>query len=87
MNDFPNLIIEGLLLNRFIDSNHLAHKIESKLKETFETLILNTIVPRSFLLSYQLIPESINDLKLNDLGCQAYMELAREIINKKTVIV
>ena len=82
----PDLEIEGLLRTMFDGRNRLAIDVSDELEEHFGEQVFETIIPRNIRLaeapSYGL-PVMYHDI--NSRGAQAYIALAKEMINKEKI--
>lgn len=80
----PNLKIEGLLRTMFDPRNALSLQVSEQLKRHFGEKVYRTIIPRNVRLaeapSYG-VPVMYHDP--HSKGTQAYLALAREILNKE----
>jgi chromosome partitioning protein len=75
----PNLVIEGLVLTMWDPRNRLAHQVADEVRKHFR--VFNTVVPRNVRLSEAPshgLPAILYDVECK--GAQAYMSLAREVI-------
>jgi chromosome partitioning protein len=75
----PTLSIEGLVLTMWDPRNRLAHQVADEVRKHFR--VFNTVVPRNVRLSEAPshgMPSILYDVQCK--GSQAYMSLAREII-------
>lgn len=83
----PTLEIEGLLRTMFDTRNMLAQQVSAQLQSHFGKKVYDTVIPRNIRLaeapSYGL-PVLIYDK--TSKGAIAYLELAKEIINKNKLI-
>ncbi len=80
----PNLEIEGFLLTMFDPRTNLSAKVKSSITSNFPDLVFDTIIPRSIALAEapgENLPAILYDA--NSKGAQAYLNLAREIINSE----
>jgi chromosome partitioning protein len=75
----PGLKIEGLVLTMWDPRNRLAHQVADEVRKHFH--VFNTVVPRNVRLSEAPshgLPALLYDVECK--GAQAYMSLAREVI-------
>lgn len=75
----PGLTIDGLVLTMWDPRNRLAHQVSDEVRKHFH--VFNTVVPRNVRLSEAPshgLPALLYDVQCR--GAQAYMSLAREII-------
>jgi chromosome partitioning protein len=75
----PSLTIEGLVLTMWDPRNRLAHQVADEVRKHFR--VFNTVVPRNVRLSEAPshgLPAILYDVECK--GAQAYMSLAREVI-------
>jgi chromosome partitioning protein len=81
----PTLEIEGLLRTMFDSRNMLAQQVSAQLVNHFGDKVYNTLIPRNIRLaeapSYGM-PALIYDK--SSKGAQAYLQLAKEIIERQT---
>ena len=80
----PELILEGILLTMYDQRTALSHQVVNDVKKHFGDKVYNTIIPRNVKLSEapsygQFIGEYAND----STGAQAYLELSKEILERK----
>jgi len=79
----PNLEIEGVLLTMFDGRTNLSLQVANEVKKYFKRAVFKTVIPRNVRLSEA--PSYLRPVLAYDRasrGAQAYMELAREIIEK-----
>jgi chromosome partitioning protein len=75
----PSLAIEGLVLTMWDPRNRLAHQVADEVRKHFR--VFNTVIPRNVRLSEAPshgVPSILYDVQCK--GSQAYMSLAREVI-------
>jgi len=82
----PDILIEGILLTMYDTRCKLSSQIENNVRDAFGKTVYNTVIPRSIR-----IPEAPSHGKpvlLYDLNCKgstAYIELAREVIERNAL--
>lgn len=77
----PRLRIEGVLLTMHDRRNNLTGQVEADVRETLGGLVFRTVIPRNIRLSEapsHALP--ITRYDPDSRGCQAYRDLAREIL-------
>ena len=83
----PTLEIEGLLRTLFDNRNMLANQVSAQLISHFGDKVYKTMIPRNIRLaeapSYGL---PVLNYDKSSKGAIAYLELAREIVKKETII-
>jgi chromosome partitioning protein len=80
----PGLVIEGILLTMFDRRNNLCHQVAGEVRKHFKNRVFDTVVPRNVRLSES--PSHGKPVLLYDInstGACAYLELAKELINKE----
>jgi len=80
----PNLVIEGILLTMVDKRNSLSALVEKDVRDHFGDTVYKTTIPRNVKVSEA--PSHGSPVILYDVNCSgsvAYIELAREIINKQ----
>jgi len=85
----PALQIEGIALTMFNSQLKLSHEIENEVRTHFGEQVFKTVVPRNIKLSEcTSFGKPIVLYDVNSKGCIAYLDLAREILekNKRTEI-
>lgn len=81
-----NLIIEGILINKFDNRNLFAYKMVEQIQNEFPNKTFNTIIGRSVHIEKsQFAFKSVIDFAINSRGSKDFKELAREIIKKNEV--
>ena len=78
----PDLVIEGVLLTMFDSRNNLAEQVSREVRKYFGSRVYNTVIHRNVALSEA--PSHGKPVLLYDIrsrGAQAYLELAKEVIN------
>ncbi len=77
------LAIEGIVLTMFNGQLKLSHEIESEVRAHFGEKVFNTVIPRNIKLSEcTSFGKPIVLYDVNSKGCVAYLDLAREILNR-----
>lgn len=79
----PHLILEGVLLTMFDTRNSLSFSIEKEVRSHLGDQVFKTIIPRNVRVSEAPshgLPAMLYDFK--SVGSQAYIKLAREIVNR-----
>ncbi len=80
----PELLIEGIVLTMFDPRNNLAHQVQTDVRQYFGERVYETVIPRNVRLSES--PSHGKPILLYDIesrGCQAYLSLARELIERQ----
>jgi len=80
----PNLVIEGILLTMVDKRNSLSALVEKDVRDHFGDTVYKTTIPRNVKVSEA--PSHGSPVILYDVNCSgsvAYIDLAREIINKQ----
>jgi len=80
----PRLIMEGILLTMFDVRNKLSHLVLQDVRKHFSNRVFNSIIPRNVRLSESPSfgkPAYLYDR--NSRGAQCYLQLAKEIIQKR----
>ncbi|MDC6447460.1 AAA family ATPase [Alphaproteobacteria bacterium] len=83
----PNLEVEGILLTMVDKRNSLSSLVEKDVREHFGKTVYQTTIPRNVKISEA--PSHGKPVILYDVNCSgsmAYIGLAREIINKQSLI-
>ncbi len=78
----PRLKIRGILLTMFDGRNNLSHQVSEEIRQHFDNLVFQAVIPRNVRLSEA--PSHGLPVLLYDItsrGATAYLELAKEIIN------
>ena len=86
-NNFnPDLQMEGILLTLFDSRNNLSHQVVNEVNTHFKNQVFKTIIPRSVRLSESPgYGKSIFEYAPKSPGASKYIELCKEILEKKTV--
>jgi len=80
------LVIEGIVLTMFDTRNSLSHQVSEEVRRHFSGRVYRTVIPRNVRLSEAPshgLPVTVYDPASR--GAQAYLDLAREIIEPATV--
>ena len=83
----PNLVIEGILLTMVDKRNSLSSLVEKDVREHFGEAVYKTTIPRNVKISEA--PSHGKPAILYDVNCSgsmAYIGLAKEIINKESLV-
>ncbi len=79
----PQLEIEGIALTMFNSQLKLSHEIESEVRSHFHEQVFKTVIPRNIKLSEcTSFGKPIVLYDVNSKGCVAYLDLAREVLEK-----
>lgn len=81
----PALVVEGILLTMFDTRNSLSHQVSDEVRGHFADQVYRTVIPRNVRISES--PSHGLPVVLYDptsRGSQAYMELAREMIERRS---
>ncbi len=79
----PQLEIEGIALTMFNSQLKLSHEIESEVRSHFNEQVFKTVIPRNIKLSEcTSFGKPIVLYDVNSKGCVAYLDLAREVLEK-----
>lgn len=80
-----DVLIEGILLNRYDTNNSFSTTLVAKMKEIFSDLVFESMIPRNYYLG---LPDCSFEALLNKtthFGVADYLKLANEIIEKQSV--
>ena len=80
----PSLDINGIVLTMYDKRNKLTQQVEEDVRSTLKDYVYKTVIPRSVRISEAPShgkPAIIYDFR--NMGSQAYIHLAREVINRK----
>lgn len=80
----PGLVIDGILLTMFDTRNSLSHQVADEVRRHFPDRVFRSVIPRNVRLSESPshgLPVALYDA--SSRGAQAYMDLAREIIDAR----
>lgn len=80
-----NVLIEGILLNRYDSNNSFSPTLLAKMKEIFSDLVFESIIPRSYYLGLANCSFETLLNKTTHFGVADYLKLANEIIEKQPV--
>lgn len=79
----PALEIEGIALTMFNSQLKLSHEIETEVRTHFQEQVFKTVIPRNIKLSEcTSFGKPIVLYDVNSKGCVAYLDLAREVLEK-----
>ncbi|HLP57606.1 MAG TPA: ParA family protein [Candidatus Deferrimicrobium sp.] len=79
----PNLEIKGILLTMYDERTNLSKQVEEEIRKFFNANVYNSIVPRNIRLSEApSFGKPIQLYAIKSAGSQAYMALAKEILNQ-----
>jgi chromosome partitioning protein len=79
----PALQIEGIALTMFNSQLKLSHEIETEVRTHFQEQVFKTVIPRNIKLSEcTSFGKPIVLYDVNSKGCVAYLDLAREVLEK-----
>jgi chromosome partitioning protein len=79
----PALQIEGIALTMFNSQLKLSHEIEQEVRTHFKEQVFKTVIPRNIKLSEcTSFGKPIVLYDVNSKGCVAYLDLAREVLEK-----
>ena len=79
----PDLTIQGVLLTMYDDRTNLAQQVTSTLREYFQELLFQTVIPRNIRLAEAPshgLPVALYDARSRGTG--AYFELAAEVMTR-----
>ena len=82
----PSLSIEGVLLTMHDGRTNLSQQVSREIREFFKAKVFDTVIPRNVRLGEAPshgLPAIIYDVKSR--GAQAYISLAKEILNKDSI--
>ena len=80
----PTLAIEGILLTMADKRNNISNQVAGEIQKHFAELVFRTVIPRNVRLSES--PSFGKPIILYDAssrGAESYLELAREILNRR----
>jgi len=80
----PKLALDGILLTMFDGRVSIAHQVAAEVQKHFPDQVFRTVVPRNVRLSE--CPSHGKPILLYDIkskGCEAYLSLAREIMERE----
>ncbi len=79
----PGLEIEGILLTMYDERTNLSKQVEEEIRNFFKTKVYHSIIPRNVRLSEApSFGKPIQLYSIKSAGSQAYMSLAKEILNQ-----
>lgn len=79
----PQLSEEGIVLTMFDSRNKLAHEVEKEVRGHFGESVFQTVVPRNIRLSEcTSFGKPILLYDIHSKGCLAYLNLAKELLNR-----
>lgn len=82
----PALEIEGIALTMFNSQLKLSHEIEMEVRTHFKDQVFKTVIPRNIKLSEcTSFGKPIVLYDVNSKGCVAYLDLAREVLEKSRI--
>ncbi len=82
----PALEIEGIALTMFNSQLKLSHEIETEVRTHFKEQVFKTVIPRNIKLSEcTSFGKPIVLYDVNSKGCVAYLDLAREVLEKSRI--
>jgi chromosome partitioning protein len=79
------LLVEGIVLTMFDTRNSLSHQVSDEVRKHFSERVYRTIIPRNVRVSEAPshgLPVTVYDP--TSRGAQAYVDLAREMIEQET---
>jgi len=84
----PSLHIEGIVLTMFDGRNNLSRQVTEEVKRFFPDKVFSTVIPRNVRLSEApSFGKPIILYDINSKGCASYMDLAREMIKRRSMVV
>jgi chromosome partitioning protein len=79
----PDLEIKGILLTMYDERTNLSKQVEEEIRNYFKTKVYHSIIPRNIRLSEApSFGKPIQLYAIKSAGSQAYMSLAKEILNQ-----
>lgn len=81
----PRLQCEGILLTMFDSRANIAQQVTQEVRRVFPDLVFRTVVPRNVRLAES--PSFGKPILLYDIrskGCEAYLQVARELMKRQT---
>jgi chromosome partitioning protein len=79
----PRLALEGVLLTMFDDRTNLARQVSDEIRQHLGSQVFNTVIPRNIRLGEApSFGRPIVTYDIRSRGAEAYMSLAREIIER-----
>ncbi len=80
----PRLGVEGVLLTMYDDRTNLSRQVAEEVHSFFKTTVFSTIIPRNIRLSEApSFGQTIFEYDPRSRGAMAYLELAKEIMNRE----
>ncbi len=84
----PGLYIEGIVLTMFDGRNNLSRQVSEEVERYFPEKVFATVIPRNVRLSEApSFGKPIILYDINSRGCASYMDLAREMLKRRSVVV
>ena len=83
----PQLEIQGIALTMYDSRNNLSTQVENDVRQYFQDKVYNTVIPRNVKVSEAPshgLPAIVYDI--NCKGSQAYIDLAREVVEREQKI-
>jgi chromosome partitioning protein len=79
----PNITKEGIVLTMFDVRNKLANEVEKEVRQHFGDQVFQTVIPRNVRLSEcSSFGKPILLYDIDSKGCSAYLNLAKEFLNR-----
>ncbi len=79
----PKLEQEGIVLTMYDGRNRLAKEVEQEVRDHFKEKVFSTVIPRNVRLSEcSSFGKPIILYDINSKGCSAYLNLAKEFLNR-----
>ena len=80
----PDIRLLGVVLTMYDGRNRLSHQVKNEIRKTFPEYLLETVVPRNVRLSEApSFGKSVIGYDIKSSGALAYLQLAREVVNRK----
>lgn len=84
----PNIKDEGIVLTMFDGRNKLSIEVENEVRQHFGEIVFKTVIPRNVRLSEcSSFGKPILLYDIHSKGCSAYLNLAKELINRNRPMV
>jgi chromosome partitioning protein len=81
----PELALDGILLTMYDDRINLAQQVAQEVRSVFGDLVFDTVVPRNVRLAEApSFGRPIHAYDLRSKGAQAYLDLGREYLGRRT---
>ena len=83
----PKLEIQGIALTMYDSRNNLSTQVENDVRQYFQDKVYNTVIPRNVKVSEAPshgLPAIVYDI--NCKGSQAYINLAREVVEREQMV-